>query len=97
MFEKDEMIVKVQLNGFDIYIHGNKDIYFMFHFQHIVNQNINADLYRIIRAYVTKRKSESDFTILFNGEPIVGDGEWECAVKEKGQRILSEALTEMKY
>lgn len=78
------IVIKVLETGFDIYQKCNKseNNYIKYHFEHVKRKDINANLYRIIRAYGYVRTDKYEFKELFNGYPIVGNGEWEFAARE---------------
>lgn len=83
-YSEDELVVSVTGTGFDVYIKGteayDKD-YVRIPFKHTVNENTNADLYRIINAYAVERTGDTAFTQTIQA-PLLSTGELELAMRE---------------
>ncbi len=84
-YSSDEIVVGVTADtSFNIYVKGS-DIYgadyVQYPFKHIKNAGMNADLYRIYKAYAVERISDTSF-IQTIPAPLLSDGEVEFAIWE---------------
>ncbi len=80
----DNLILLLTENGFDVLIKcRSSQKYTVHHFEHIVSKADNADLYRIRTSHGAELVG-GEVCYLFNGDEMVGGGEWECAIKEVG-------------
>lgn len=61
----------------------NKEYYTCQTFAHFVSSDSDCDIWKLAEVYICK-KNELDFTLAFE-QPLVINGEWECAIKEEGQ------------
>jgi len=81
-----DIILKVHELGFDVYIKcKSSDKYLKHHFLHIKMPEINANLYRIRTSHAVYFEDGVE-KALYGGNLVVGDGEWECAIKEVGAK-----------
>ena len=79
------IIIKTMQEGFDVCVRcKSSDAYMVHHFPNVKREDINANLYRIRTSHAAKINEKGEYDYLFGGNLIVGDGEWECAIKEVG-------------
>ena len=86
-YDPDEIILQVGQDGFDVYVKGSMSesaAYTRYHFEHIVNEDINADLYRVYQVFADLRTDDLVFEPMFGGGALISIGELECALNEVG-------------
>ncbi|MGY5706828.1 hypothetical protein ACXHRA_23375 [Vibrio antiquarius] len=85
-----DLVVNVSQKNIQILAKGedsHSNRYLEYNLKHIVDNSINADLWRLYELYESENTSNVkpySFTRVYDGKPIANAGEWEAAIREVG-------------
>ncbi|HII4363140.1 hypothetical protein [Vibrio parahaemolyticus] len=85
-----QLVVNVSKDNVQIFAKGedrHSNRYLEYNLKHIVNDEINADLWRLYELYEVENTSNVkpySFIRVYSGKPIANAGEWEAAIREVG-------------